>query len=145
MHNQALTRVIWSARRAGVALQSAKELRLRPLGLVTAHYSLLAAVEANPGITGAELARELGVSPQNIAGLAARLVGSGLIERHPHERHRQVLETWLTPEGSRLLALAEAEVEDLEKSIVAILGRSGAEELRTLLDKLSAGLESDFR
>jgi DNA-binding MarR family transcriptional regulator len=63
MNDQGFNRVIWAERRVNRALSSAKEHQLRPLELSSAHYSLLAAVSANPGATGAELARELNVTP----------------------------------------------------------------------------------
>jgi DNA-binding MarR family transcriptional regulator len=126
-------------------LDGAKEQQLRPIGLAPAHYAVLAAVAANPGITGAELARELRVSPQNIAGLAGRLASRGLIERHLHERHRQILEMRLTRGGMQVLGQAEDAVGKLEDAIVAILGAPRAEELRVLLNDLATGLEARAR
>lgn len=145
MDDQAFNRVIWAARRAGRALGSAKEQHLRPLELPAAHYSLLAAVSAIPGATGAELARELSVTPQNVAGLTVRLEQRGLIERKPNTRHRNVVEMWITPKGEEALAAADAAMIDLEKTIAKILGAPGAEQLRKLLEELADGLEKGVR
>lgn len=60
----ALDRVTWALRRAELAVQTLKEQRLRPLGLAASHYTLLISVHSEPGLTGAELARRLNVTPK---------------------------------------------------------------------------------
>lgn len=62
-------------------MQARKEQRLRPLGMAAAHYSLLVSIYAEPGLTGAELARRLNVTPQAVAALVARLEDQGLLGR----------------------------------------------------------------
>jgi DNA-binding MarR family transcriptional regulator len=145
MSDQGFNRVIWAERRAHRALSTAKEQQLRPLELSAAHYSLLAAISANPGATGAELARELSVTPQNIAGLTSRLEQRGLIERQPNARHRNVVEMWVTVKGEELLAEADAAMIELERTIARILGTDGSERLRRLLEDLADGLEDRNR
>ncbi|WP_405824883.1 MarR family winged helix-turn-helix transcriptional regulator [Streptomyces sp. NBC_01390] len=145
MNDQGFNRVIWAERRAHRALSSAKERQLRPLELSSAHYSLLAAISGNPGAMGAELARELSVTPQNIAGLTARLERRGLIERQPNARHRNVVEMWVTVKGEELLAEADAAMIELERTIARILGADGSERLRRLLEDLADGLEGENR
>jgi DNA-binding MarR family transcriptional regulator len=141
MSDQGFNRIIWAERRANRALSSAKEHQLRPLGLSSAYYSLLAAVSAKPGATGAELARELKVTSQNIAGLSARLEQRGLIERRPNTRHRNVVEMWITAEGDALLADGDAGMIGIERVITRILGVEETELLRRLLERLADGLE----
>ncbi len=55
-------RVVWALRRAELVVQADKERGLRPLGLAPAHYTFLASLQAEPGLTGAELSRRLGVT-----------------------------------------------------------------------------------
>ncbi|WP_241562528.1 MarR family winged helix-turn-helix transcriptional regulator [Streptomyces hoynatensis] len=141
MGDQTFNRVIWASRRANKTLNTAKEQRLRPLDLPVAHYTLLAAISFRPGGTGAEMARELNVSPQNIVGLAARLELRGLIERRPRPSHRHVIELWITEAGEELLARADAAMIELERQIADILGPDSARQLGELLETLSDGLE----
>src|SRR5947209_1420539 len=82
----ALDRVTWALRRAEGAVQTLKEQRLRAVGLAVAHYSLLISVHSDPGLTGAEVARRLNVTPQAVASLADRLAKRGQLERRPHPR-----------------------------------------------------------
>jgi DNA-binding MarR family transcriptional regulator len=141
MNHHALNQVLWTARRAAGAMQKAKEQELRPLDLAAAHYLLLAAIAFNPGATGAEVARELGVTPQNVAGLTSRLERRGLVRRQPHPRHRHILEMRITPEGEELLAQADRAMIGLEERITRLLGEEDAATLASLLDRLAEGLE----
>lgn len=130
-------RVLYALRLAHQSVEAAKEERLRPTGVTPAHYAALVNIHARPGLTGAELARVLRVSPQNITGLVARLTDRGLVERRPHGRHDHVLEIHLTEQGHARLAAADAEVTTLEADLVAHLGPD-AEHLRTLLRRVVA-------
>ncbi|MFC4471074.1 MarR family winged helix-turn-helix transcriptional regulator [Streptomyces xiangluensis] len=69
----ALDRVTWALRRAEWAVQAHKDQRLRPLGMAAAQYSLLICIHTDPGLTGAELARRLNVTPQAVASQVARM------------------------------------------------------------------------
>lgn len=135
------SRVTWAVRRTGKAVQAVKELQLRPLDLAAAHYALLSAIALTSGATVAELARDLAVTPQNVAGLATRLEQRGLVRRQAHPRHKHVTELLVTPEGEELLHAADAAMLDLETSLEEILGRDGAETLRSLLETLCTELE----
>ena len=52
---------------------------MRSLGMAVSHYQLLILVHNEPGLTGAELARRLTVTPQAVASLVARLEGKGQV------------------------------------------------------------------
>lgn len=131
------TRILYALRRAHLAVEAQKERRLRALDLRPAHYAVLINVWAHPGVTGAELARHLGVTPQNVAGLVARLGARDLLTRAPHGAHAHVLEIRLTDTGRALLALADAEVAALEADVTAALGHS-ADALRDGLEAIPA-------
>jgi DNA-binding MarR family transcriptional regulator len=60
-------------RRAEWAVQARKEQRLRGLGIAAGQYSLLISVHTDPGLTGAEPARRLNITPQAVASQVARL------------------------------------------------------------------------
>ncbi len=118
----ALNRVIWALRQAEQALQSLKEQRLRPLGMAPAHYSLLISIHDQPGITGAELARRLNVTPQSVASLVARLGDKGQLERRQHPLHRHVQELHLTEAGRQALNASDAVIAAIEHQITTRLG-----------------------
>ncbi|MFH8492737.1 MarR family winged helix-turn-helix transcriptional regulator [Streptomyces coeruleorubidus] len=133
----ALDRVTWALRRAELAVQTLKEQRLRPLGMAAAHYTLLISVHAEPGLTGAELARRLNVTPQAIASLVARLESRGQLERREHPRHRHVQELHLTDAGREALRAGDAVIAGIERHIAESLGTDETARLRALLDQVN--------
>ncbi|MCX5336080.1 MULTISPECIES: MarR family winged helix-turn-helix transcriptional regulator [unclassified Streptomyces] len=132
----ALDRVTWALRRAELAVQTLKEQRLRPLGMAASHYTLLISVHRDPGLTGAELARRLNVTPQAVASLVARLESRGQLERREHPRHRHIQELHLTDAGREALHAADAVISGIERQVTDGLG-SEAGQLRALLEKVA--------
>ncbi|MDX2529788.1 MarR family winged helix-turn-helix transcriptional regulator [Streptomyces europaeiscabiei] len=139
----ALDRVTWALRRAELAVQSLKEQRLRPLGLAAAHYTLLISVHDEPGLTGAELARRLNVTPQAIASLVARLESRGQLERREHPRHRHIQELHLTDAGREALRAADKVIADIERQITGDLGPEDSAQMRALLDRVTETIRED--
>lgn len=125
-------RVVYLLQRAFVAVEARKAELLAEVDLLPAHYALLMNVRAHPGVINAELARLVGVTPQNITGLVGRLTGRGLLERRPHERHTHVLELHLTDAGTEVLGRADRLVAGLEQQVVTALGDT-ADPLREAL------------
>jgi DNA-binding MarR family transcriptional regulator len=135
-NNARAARVIYALQRAFVAVEARKSVLRAQVGLLPSHYALMMNVRSHPGVINAELARLLGVSPQNITGLVARLTARGLLERRPHERHAHVLELHLTSAGSQLLTEADRLVGGLEDHVVTALGAPATDNLRTILASL---------
>ncbi|WP_228079064.1 MarR family winged helix-turn-helix transcriptional regulator [Streptomyces profundus] len=120
-------------RRADLALQSTKEPPLRKLGVSGSLYSVLINLRVRPGLTGAELARVVGVTPQAIVPLVGKLVERGWVERRPHPRHANVQELRLTDSGARELVGADQLLVDLEGHLRRSLGEEDYGRLRSLL------------
>lgn len=129
-------RVAWALRRADLDLQSAKERRLRGVGVSSSHYSALVSLQTTPGLTAAELARILGITPQAVALLVGKLTERGWIERRAHPRHRTVQELHLTDAGRDALTAAEVIVSDLERHFRESLGPERYGQLRELLGQV---------
>jgi DNA-binding MarR family transcriptional regulator len=70
-------------------------------------------------MSGADLARASGTTPQAMNGVIATLERDALVERRPHATHGRILEITLTPEGKRRLDAASPAVRKLEKTIEA--------------------------
>ncbi|MGI5229366.1 MarR family winged helix-turn-helix transcriptional regulator [Actinoallomurus sp. CA-142502] len=129
-------RVAWALRRADLNLQTAKERPLREIGVPGSHYAVLISLQTSPGLTGAELARLVGITPQAVALLVGKLTDRGLIERRTHPRHRNVQELHLTDAGRDELTKAECIISDLERHIRESLGVQGYRQLRELLGQV---------
>jgi len=131
-------RGLWALRRAFLAVEAEKEQRLRPCGLTPALFAVLFHISVRPGLTGADLARALGVSPQNVANLAARLQDRGLLERRTNPHHSQGLELHLTDAGRDTLGRADRVITGLDADLTALLGPDDANTLRALLERVAA-------
>ncbi len=103
------------------ALRTRIDESLRELGLSTAQYALLTALQEAKVASGAELARRCFVTPQTVTGLIAGLVRAGLIVRSPSRHHGRVIETRLTREGKRLFRRARTVVYTIEEDMLSDL------------------------
>lgn len=134
---EASGRIVWALRRAYHAVETNKEARLKDVGVTGAHYAVLINLASAPGLTGAEVARRLRVTPQNIAALVAKLEDRGWVVRREHDRHAHVRELHLTDAGRRVLDQADQQVTRLERSLRDLLGADAAT-LQQLLERVAA-------
>ncbi len=108
-------------------------------GVSASQYMVLLRVAGEPGISRADLARRLRLSPQAVGGLAGQLVGKGLIGRARSE-HGQAVEFTLTELGAAVLDDAGPEVDGLEADMLRFFRPNLAIALdgglRHLLDRL---------
>jgi DNA-binding MarR family transcriptional regulator len=106
-------------KRADQALSATKAAVLKPAGVTVPQYSALLHLSLNPGISAAALARLCGVTPPTMNTVLNNLQDRGLIERTPHEWHRNVLETRLTDEGRAVMADADTRAVRVERALAA--------------------------
>jgi DNA-binding MarR family transcriptional regulator len=137
MTRQPQERTIWALRRAALAVDALKERRLRGAEVTGSQYSVLMSVLGEPGISGAELARRMQVSPQAVAPLVRRLQELGFLDRRPHPQHAHVHELRVTAAGRAALHAVEPVVEDLERQIEKVLGTQETLRLRRLLEAVA--------
>lgn len=128
-----LRRIPSVLRRADLALLAAKERPLRTVGVSGSNYSVLINLRTTPGLTGAELARTIGVTPQAVAPLVGKLVERELIERRVHPRHSTVQELHLTEKGAHELLQADRIMADLDLYLRHRLGEENHQLLHDLL------------
>ncbi|MFC8515953.1 MarR family winged helix-turn-helix transcriptional regulator [Streptomyces sp. NPDC057257] len=127
------------------ALMATKAAVLKPAGVTVAQYSALLHLSENPGISAAALARLCGVTPPTINTILNNLQDRGLIERTPHEWHRNVLETRLTDTGREVMADADARAVRVERALAAEFTDGEREALVGLLGRCVEVLEKERR
>ena len=76
-------RVGYLLRQAHQAFRAAAQAGLAPLGLTLPQYSVLSVADAQPGLSGAELARDSMLTPQTTNEIISLLAAAGLLERRP--------------------------------------------------------------
>ncbi len=140
--DEVLGRVASTLRRADLAMLAVKERPLRRIGTSGSLYAVLMNLQVHPGQTAAELARVVGVTPQAVQPLVAKLVDRGWIERRAHARHATVQELHLTDEGRHAAARADHILADLDNHLRRSLGDDDYERLADLLGAVITHLPS---
>jgi DNA-binding MarR family transcriptional regulator len=107
--------------------------RLASIDISPAQYSVLVVVDANQGLSQAELAATLGIERARLVRLLHRLEQRGLIQRLPSSADGRRHALRLTRDGQRVLARAKALSDEHEAGLVK---RLGSERYKLLLDAL---------
>ncbi|MFJ7156586.1 MarR family winged helix-turn-helix transcriptional regulator [Streptomyces sp. NPDC101118] len=137
----AAERLGFHVKRAEQALQAAKHAALKPAGVTVPQYAALLSLAENPGISAAALARVCGVTPPTMNTVLKNLQERGLIERTPHEWHRNVLETRLTEAGQAVLAEADAAAIRVERALAEEFTDAERAALTGMLGRCAAVLD----
>ena len=90
---------------------------LQPLGITTAQLRLLWAVQENPDVSGAELARLCSVTPQTGQATMARMEANGWVRRSPSPASERVLVAELTAAGRKVLMQAKRVADALNEQM----------------------------
>ena len=104
-------------------------------GVNPRQFSVLALLARDPGLSQAELARRVLITPQSMSESLAGLLRAGLIVRQPVEPGLPA-QVGLTPAGRELLATAYPVIGSTDRATFAALTSSERDELRRLLRKL---------
>jgi DNA-binding MarR family transcriptional regulator len=129
-------------RQAQQIFRTAMEVVLGEVGITAAQFSLLSVIEIEPGLTGAELARDSMLTPQSTNEVLLALEGAGLIDRRPDPADRRVRRVFLTAAGRGVLADTHPRVRDLEARMVTGLSSRECAQLRTWLVRAAQALEA---
>jgi DNA-binding MarR family transcriptional regulator len=101
-------------------------------GMFNGHPFMLFLIRREPGITPAEIARRMEITPASATVSLKRMEAAGLLTRTADEQDRRVVHLALTPEGERLDDRCRAEKDRI---VEATFRDFTAEEL-AVLDRL---------
>lgn len=107
-------------------------------GVTTAQTGLMRQLANEPGLSGAELARRLLISPQGVQLALTALERRGLVERKQDPQHGRILRAYLTDRGQ---AVASAVVADAIAAHEQVFGVLTDDEQRQLHDLLTRVVE----
>ena len=99
------------------AFNTAMETGLRQYGLTSPQFGALFVLEAEPGLSAADVARAMGTTPQAANVLVAGMEREGLVHREPHPTHGRILEIYATEEGVRRFNMALPFIQGLEATM----------------------------
>ena len=123
-------------------VRSMIESALAPLELTPLQYTALSVIEHKPGLSSAALARRFYVTPQNMGQLLLALEKRGLLTRLENEENRRHLTISLTEEGLRLQAQGAAQMQLVERAVLANVPKELIGSLREALALIISTLRS---
>lgn len=124
----------YQLRRAWLAMGSDLGQRLEAHSLTGISLSVLLMIEANPGVTQSDLARQMQVKRANMTPITAQFADRGLIERLAADGRSHGLR--LTAAGHELVKLAWDCVLENERKFLSRLSESDQTQARRILASL---------
>lgn len=104
---------------------------LEPFELTPAQFGALTHIGREPGISAAELARRLLLTPQSVQTALKPLLQRNLLRREAHPVHGRVLGNYLTEAGVRLAAKASEVVTVADEHMLRGFSVDEAEAFRS--------------
>jgi DNA-binding MarR family transcriptional regulator len=135
-------RVGYLMRQAQHTLRAALYQPLAEIGMTAAQYSVLSVADAEPGLSGAELARDTLLTPQTVNAIVMHLERSGLLERRPDGQDQRLRRVWVSRAGREVLAAARPAVWAVEQRMVASLTEAEQAAFRRHLTACALALDS---
>jgi DNA-binding MarR family transcriptional regulator len=105
-------------------------------GVSTAQIGVLRQLSNEPGLSGAELARRLLISPQGVQLALTSLERRGLVERKQDPQHKRILQAYLTDEGRNVVATVLGDAVAAHEEVFGVLSAQEQETLRELLSRV---------
>jgi DNA-binding MarR family transcriptional regulator len=130
-------------RQAQAAARLSLERALEGLGVTPPQFAVLTMLKADPGLSGADLARVALVTPQTAGVIIRNLERDRAIKKTPHPVHGRVLQWTLTRRGLSLLGKCRRHVMALERRLTAGLGAKSQVTIRRWLSRVVADLGRD--
>jgi DNA-binding MarR family transcriptional regulator len=127
-------------KRAQAALHAAMAAALREHGATLPQYAVLTALDEEPGLSNADLARRAFVTPQTMNQVLRELEQRHWVTRHPHPGHGRILQAELTDAGRQTLRACHQAADAVEERLVAKLSPAGRQQLATALRTCIDGL-----
>jgi DNA-binding MarR family transcriptional regulator len=116
-------------------------LRAERIELSFADMATLYVLETEPGLTGAELARRLFVTPQTMNTLLRSLESDQDIERQPHPSNQRAERWYLTKSGASLLGKAKRAGEGVWARLLSALSSREVEQFKGFLQRCIEGFD----
>lgn len=126
-------RTAYLVKRLELAIRGRLDAVMRSHGLTAVQYTALTALQRQPGLSSAQLARRSFVSAQTMQEMIVKLERNGLVKRTPCEENRRILRLYLTEQGLAKLAESDHEVDEIETEMLTDLNQAQVETLRRIL------------
>ena len=105
-------------------------------GVSTAQIGVLRQLSNEPGLSGAELARRLLISPQGVQLALTALEKRGLVQRKKDPQHGRILQAFLTDQGRKVAAAVVNDAIAAHDRVFGVLTKAEQQTLRELLGRV---------
>jgi DNA-binding MarR family transcriptional regulator len=128
--------ILWLLKQAFYHSLTTINEAMRAHGVSTAQVGVLRQLTNEPGLSGAELARRLLISPQGVQAALTTLERRGLVERKKDPAHGRILQAYLTGEGREVAATVVSSALSAHAQVFGVLTAQEQETLRELLGRV---------
>jgi DNA-binding MarR family transcriptional regulator len=105
-------------------------------GVSTAQIGVLRQLSNEPGLSGAELARRLLISPQGVQLALTALEKRGLVQRKQDPQHGRILQAFLTDKGRKVAGAVVQDAIAAHDKLFGVLSKDEQQTLRELLGRV---------
>lgn len=130
-------RTIYLLKRAETTVRLRLEEALRDLAVTPGQYTTMTLVRTHREVSSADLARQVGVSPQSMSEMIAVLERKCWIERGGAPENKRILRIGLSEEGKALIRLCDERVEAMERALLSGLTPDHLSALRHALELIA--------
>jgi DNA-binding MarR family transcriptional regulator len=133
-------RVGYLIKRAQTVLHDAMFDALGSHGLTVTQFAVLTALDEEPGLSNADLARRAFVTPQSMHVVLHELERLQFVVRRPHPQNQRVLQAALTASGRRTLKSAAKAIDAVEEQMLRKLSKPAKSRLASALSSCIGSL-----
>jgi DNA-binding MarR family transcriptional regulator len=113
------TQLGWLIKEAVHFTRKAVDEAVRSHGVTVSQWAVIYQLAQHPGLSGAELAREMLLTPQAVHQALTALVRRGLVERRPDVDHARIFRSTLTEDGRRIARRCRADSMKIQRKLLA--------------------------
>lgn len=128
--------ILWLLKQAFYFSLTSVNDAISPHGVSTAQIGVLRQLSNEPGLSGAELARRLLITPQGVQLALTALERRGLVERKQDPQHKRILQAYLTDAGRDVVATVLHDALAAHEAVFSVLSAEEQETLRELLSRV---------
>ena len=128
--------LLWHLKQAWYFALTAVNDAVSSHGVSTAQIGMLRQLATEPGLSGAELARRLLITPQGVQLALKALEERGLVQRKPDPAHARILQAYLTDSGRDVAAAVVSDAIAAHEAVFGVLTREEQKTLRELLARV---------
>lgn len=128
--------ILWLLKQAWYYALTTVNEAVREHGVSTAQIGMLRQLASEPGLSGADLARRLLISPQGVQLALKELERRELVERKRDPRHGRILQAYLTEQGRKVAEAVVSDAIDAHQEVFGVLSTAEQKTLRDLLGRV---------